>query len=91
MLRSVWALSSTKNAIAHPLSIILMGVSLANFDCFEDRSLAFPTCTIHQIYTECLSAALNVSVNSSANEIMSRVSPACSNSCKMGMNLSGNQ
>ncbi|KAI6220167.1 hypothetical protein M3Y95_01056200 [Aphelenchoides besseyi] len=43
----------------------------------------FPTCTVYQNYYDCLTLSLNVSVDSSADEIMRKVDPPCLQSCKM--------
>lgn len=44
----------------------------------------FPTCTVYDNFYMCLNKSLNVSVYSSADEIMRRVHPPCLDSCKMG-------
>ncbi|KAI6238391.1 hypothetical protein M3Y99_00690200 [Aphelenchoides fujianensis] len=43
----------------------------------------FPTCTVYQNYYDCLTMSLNVSADSSADEIMRKVDPPCLPSCKM--------
>ncbi|KAI6224532.1 hypothetical protein M3Y99_01384000 [Aphelenchoides fujianensis] len=66
---AVWRRSSTNAASCTPLMYNFNGT--------------FPTCTVYQNYYDCLTMSLNVSADSSADEIMRKVDrPACP-PCKM--------